>query len=378
MRILAVGSHVLPNPNMQSQVDHWRIGRPMRELSKHTDWQIDHAPFFIPSYDKNKQKQEFTPEEMQEAYDNLKVYDIIFSSYHPDPTAYTLLKVLRDRENVKFIMDCDDDMFAINPDNPFWLKIEHEQVYWMQRMVADNDYITTPSPILAERFRERRPELPKESVVTIPNYLPDDYAHPGFDNGDKLVIGYMGGSSHYADLHETGVLEAIQQLMHENKKIRFHSVGMFVDTYLPKKRTTFEVGKRGTQFLDDIFPKLNFDIAIAPLCDNLFNEGKSNIKWQEMTRAGSVIAASKFGPYTTLKDGVNAALVKQNTKEDWYNVLKKLIDKPKLRSILLENAQRELKLNWRLENHWTAYKDLFEQVHYGKIQAKRQEILVAS
>lgn len=361
MKILAVGSHILPDPTKQSQVDHWRVGRPMRELAKHTDWQIDHSPTFIPGFKKHEGKEQFTEEEMEKAFVNLSQYDIVFASYHPDPTAYTLLKVLRDKHGVQFVMDVDDDMFAINPDNPFWTKMTDEKVYWMQRMVADNDWITTPSPILAERFQQRRTGKTADSVTVIPNYIADVYKHPKFDNSPNIVIGYMGGSSHYADLHETGVLDAVQQIMHENKQLRFKSVGMLVDKYIPKGRLEFEGGKRGTLFFKEVFPSLKMDIALAPILDNLFNLGKSNIKWQEMTRAGAAVIASDLGPYKELHNGVDALLVK-NTTEDWYNAIKKLVDKPKLRSILIENAQKELAYHWRLERNWVKYKELFERV----------------
>jgi glycosyltransferase involved in cell wall biosynthesis len=364
MKVLVVGSHVIANPKLQSQVDWWRLGRPMRELAKHVDWQIDHSPTYIPGFDKYKDLKEFTPEEMERAFAAICEYDIVYSSYHPDPTAYTMLKVARDRCGTQFIMDCDDDMFSINPDNPFWMKITDEQVYWMQRMIADNDWIVTPSPVLAERFRKWR-QYDAETVTVIPNYISDDYAHPPVDNGEDVVIGYCGGSSHYADLHETGVLRAVEKLMHENKHIRFKSVGMVVDKYIPRGRFEFNPGQRGTKFLTDVFPKLGFDIALGPLLPNLFNEGKSNIKWQESTRAGAAFVASRMGPYQTLKNGVTAVLV-ENTTEAWYGALKELTTNHAYRLGLVRRSQDELERSWRLEDHWQPYQRLFERVYKYK------------
>lgn len=361
MKILAVGSAVLPEANKQSQVDHWRIYRPMRELAKHTDWEIEHSPTFIPSWSEHVGKEQFTPEELEAAFENLAKYDIIFSSYHPDPSAWTLLQVLKRRKNVDFIMDCDDDMFAINPDNPFWTKMTHEKVYWMQRMIANNPWLCTPSPVLADRFRQRR-DLPNDTVEVIPNFIADIYQHPPFDNGDKIIIGYMGGASHYADIHESGVLPALERIMHENKSIHFKAIGMLVEHYLPRARYTFEGGKRGTDFFSEIYPNMNFDIGIAPLVDNIFNQGKSNIKWQEMTRAGTALIASDQGPYKSLKNGYNALLVKDNTPEMWYQALKTLVDNPKKRQQLVKNAQLDVKMQWTLEKNWVKYKEFFERV----------------
>ena len=354
LKILAIHSAYSKNENHQSQVDHWRIARPLEELAKHTDWQIDHQPTFITGLEKFKTKEEFTAKEMEKAFKRLCEYDIIFSSYHADATAYTMLKVARDRAGTKFIMDVDDDMFSINPDNPFWVKMTDEKCYWMQCMIRDNDFISTTTPILAKVFRDRR-EQPDDTVFVNPNYIPKLYQHPKFDNGDKIVIGYFGGSSHYQDLHETGVAEALEKLMNENKNVYFKAIGMPLDKYVPRGRYEFVDGKRGNGWINELYPTLNLDIALGPLYDNIFNHGKSNIKWQESTRAGSLFVASNIGPYSSLKDGT--AILVENTPESWYKGLKQALTD----TTTLKNAQKELK-NWELETQWQSYKKMFETV----------------
>lgn len=359
MKILAVHSALSKDESMQSQVDHWRVYRPLRELAKHVDWQIDHQPTFIKGFEKYKNAKEFTEEEMQKAFDTICQYDIVFSSYHADPTAYSMLKVAADRAGTQFIMDVDDDMFSVNPDNPFWVKMTDEKCYWMQCMIRDNAWISTTTYTLAEVFRARR-TISADSVFVNPNYLPDDYQHPPFDNGDDVVIGYFGGSSHYADLHNSGVAEALQKLMHENKHVRFKSVGMPLDKYVPRGRYHFEDGKRGMGWIRDVFPGLKMDISIAPLEDNLFNRGKSNIKWQESTRAGAAFVASRIGPYKDLFP--TTVVLTNNTEEDWYNALKKLVDDVAYRKKLVQGAREELSKNWRLETQWPRYQRMFEKV----------------
>lgn len=356
MKILAIHSSLSKDQNHRSAVDMWRVYRPLRELAKHVDWQIDHQPTFIKGFEKYKNAKEFTEEEMQKAFDNICKYDIVFSSYHADPTAYSMLKVARDKHGVQFIMDVDDDMFSVNPDNPFWVKMTDEKCYWMQCMIRDNDWVSTTTKTLAKVFRDRR-EHSQTSVFVNPNFITDEYKQNPFHN-DNLVIGYFGGSSHHQDLHETGVAEAIERLMHEDKTIRFKAVGMPLDKYVPRKRYQFVEGKRGDGWLKELYPNLAMDIAIAPLHDNIFNHGKSNIKWQEATRAGATFVASNIGPYSELKDGV-AKLV-DNTTESWYKALKELRDTHK-RQELLMNATEELK-NWRLEDNWTYYRDMFTKV----------------
>ncbi len=333
----------------------------MQELAKHVDWQIDYQRTYIPGFEKYASHEEFTEIEMDKAFKHLCQYDIVYSSYHPDTAAYTMLKVARDRAGTQFIMDCDDDMFAINEDNPFWLKVGDRSVFEMQQMIRDNDWITTTTDMLAERFRERRTDKDADSVIVVPNTISRAYHNPGHDNGEDIIIGFCGGASHYSDLHESGVLDALAMLMHENKRIRFRSVGMIIDRYLPKQRFEHHPGVRGRRFLDELYPTLNFDISIAPILDNQFNKGKSNIKWQEATRMHAAFIGSDIGPYATLEHGKTAHSV-ENTFDDWYNGLKKLVDDVEYRRSLLKNAEAELEKRWTMEKQWVQYKALFERV----------------
>lgn len=359
MKILVVHSVFGKDEKKKSPVHMWRVQRPIQELKKHVDWQIDEQPTLIKDFEKYKSSTEFTAEEMELAFENVCKYDIVFSSYYSNPTAYTLLKVAAKKAGVQYVMDVDDDMFAIDPDNPFWLLSDDEKCYFMQCMIRDNAWITTTSEQLATVFRERRQGKPKDSVFVLPNYITDDYQHPKFDNGEKIVVGYFGGSSHHKDIHDTDVLESLQKLMAENKNVYFKSVGVPIKKFLP--RYEYVKPRRGGGWLTDLYPKLNMDIAIAPLEDSIFNKGKSNIKWQEATRAGACFVASRVGPYALLSPDV-AQLVPKNTKQDWYKALKRVVDDVDIRKKFVTTAQASLRANWRLEDHWQQYRDMFIKV----------------
>lgn len=340
-------------------VDRWRIYNPIKELKKHVDWEIDEQPTLIKDIEKYKSKEEFTPEELERAAKHLGQYDIIWSTYFTNPTFYALLKVVNAKYGTKFILDIDDDMFAIKEDNPIWLKLTDENIYHMQCMIRDADFVSTTTERLAHVVRERR-EAPPETVLVIPNYISDEYKHEPFDNNGQIMIGYFGGSSHYNDVHESGVIEAIEKIMHEHKNVRFTTVGMVVDKYVPKARYTYNKGAQGEKWLTEVFPTLDFDISIAPIDNSRFSQCKSNIKWQESTRMGAAFVASNVGPYQDLYNGVQAMLV-DNTMESWYKALKKLVTKPKLRQALVEQSQTDLKL-WRLELNWPHLVEMFKFV----------------
>lgn len=375
MRVLVIHNNFSDDPNKHSAVDEWRLIRPMRELRKHRpDWTIDERPTVIPDIAKYKDKSEFTEAEMEAAFENICTYDIVFSSYQANPTIYTLLKVAESRAGTQYIMDCDDDMFAINPDNPVWTRMTDEKIYYMQRMIADNTWISTTTDALAKVFRLRRKGHHYKSVFVNPNYISDDYKHNGFNNKDRLVIGYCGGSSHYKDIHDSGFLPALARVMHENKHVYFRSIGMIVDTYLPKARYKVEDGKKGPGYLSEVFPSFNFDIAAAPILDNIFNTGKSDIKWQEYTRAGAAVIASDIGPYTHLPPG--SALLVKNTEEAWYEALTRAVNDAGLRKKLITTAQKALHDQYRLEDNWMRYEAMFEAVMAAK-NAKQSPVILS-
>jgi hypothetical protein len=371
MKILVIHTNLNPDQEKHSAVDAWRLVRPIRELRKHTDWQIDEQPTLIPDFAKYKDKSEFTNEEMEAAFKHVCSYDIVFSSYQANPTMFTLLQVARDKVGTQYIMDVDDDMFAINPDNPIWTKMTDEKVYFMQRMIATNAWISTTTEELAKRFRERRTGTPN-TVFVNPNFINEDYQHPSFNNGDKMVVGYFGGSTHYKDIHNTGFLPALERVMHEHKNVYFKSVGMIIDHYLPKARVIIDDGKKGDAWLKELYPSLNFDISVGPLLDNIFNRGKSDIKWQESTRMGSLFVCSDVGPYSNLDNRV--ALKTKNTEQDWYAALKKAVTAIEYRKQTVLMAQAVLKHENRLEDNWRYYKRMFETVYAARLAQNKEKV----
>lgn len=362
MKLLAIHSIGWGVEQAESAVDLWRIVRPLRELKKHVDWHIEEQPTFIKGIEKYKDKQDFSEEELEKAAAYLGQFDIVWSSYFPDYTAYLLMKVVHDRFGTQFVLDADDDLFHVNPDNPFWTKVGHEQVWYMQNMIKDVAWITTTTERLADVFRARR-DQDIETVGVLPNYLPDSYQHPPFDNVPRVVIGYFGGASHFGDLNQSHVTQAIKHLMRKDRNIHFKTINMPMAMNTPKARTHFHDGKRGEKWVTELFPTLQMDICIVPVLNNIFNGGKSNIKWQEATRMGAATICSNVGPYADLPDAVTLKV--SNHYYPWLHALEKLIYDVDFRRQQVEQAQTEL-TKWRLEDHWSEYKAFFERVHNSK------------
>lgn len=361
MRLLAIHSVGDETDGRTSPPVHvWRIWRPIRELKKHVDWEIDEQHHLI-EHIADDDSPDYTPVEIEVAAKNLGTYDVVFLSYSIlNAQAYALMLAVTARHGTQFVIDCDDNVFSINEHNPIWLTVSHDRMYDLQTILRDAAWVTTTTERLASVLRERRPQYARQTVGVLPNYITDDYKHPPIKHDDKIVIGYFGGSSHFADLNDTGFRKAMRDIMRKHKNVHFRTVGIPLDIPMPRSRESFVDAVRGLKFISDVYPTLDMDIAVAPLEANVFNDGKSNIKWQEATRAGAAFVCSALGPYADLPASV--AVKVGDSRAQWFAALESVVVDRQSRLRLMRNAQHELAENWRLEDHWPVYRDYFEAV----------------
>ena len=357
MKILAISNYSDKKRKKDSAVHLWRVKRPMLELAKHTDWQIDFRTAVITDFKGlEKDPDEFIKRHGREVVKDLGQYDVIFTSYFTSPHVYTLLWGAHKQYGTQFIIDFDDDLFDVDPSNfVFWQTAGWAGHEFLKTICRVTKHISTTNPGLADKIKANS-EVDAD-VYVLPNYIAEQYPDKEVANGDKVVIGYFGGASHYNDVNQSGLLPALEKLMHEHKNVYVRMCGQPADHYLPKARVEqVEVGK-GADWPEKVLPSLNLDIACAPLLDTEFNQYKSDIKWQEATRMGSAVVASDVGPYKTVPTG--AIRLTQNTQDAWYAHLNELLDK-EVRRKQVRRAKSKLKM---LEDNWQGYKQMIEEVY---------------
>lgn len=353
MKILAIvkDSH---SGKAESAIDLWRIKRPLLELQKHTSWQVDFQKSLIRTPEKYDDPDEFMREHAEEEVDHLGQYDLIFTSYFTSPHMYTLLWGAERKHGTKFIIDMDDDFYDVDPENPFWLAAGWEGAHFLRTIGEVAPYLCTTNRQLAKKLRLKSGVGAK--VFTIPNYISNVYKE--YDPTNQIVrVGYFGGASHYHDLHETGVLPAVKQIMEENPNVHFRCVGQPVDEDLPKDRVDALPVAEGEPWARERHGQLHYDIALGPIRETEFNKHKSNIKWQESTRMGAAFICTNYGPYKSLRDGTSWKV--PNTREAWYIAIKTLVNDAEKRKNMVANARKELE-KWRLEDNWIKYKEMIE------------------
>lgn len=358
MKILAISSI---GSDSESMVDWWRVHNPLTEVAKHVDWTIDVQPHLIRDF----HGLEHDPDAFMVQYGEAEVahlgqYDIIFTSYFTSPHVYTLLWGAHQAYGTQFVIDIDDDLYDVDPLNPFHLAVGAAGAAFLRTIAGIAPILTTTTPQLAAKLR--RKSTVGAAVHVLPNAIADTYAHDPFDNGDTVVIGYFGGASHYDDLHRSNVLPALDRLLHDYPHVTFQCAGQPIDYPLPTGRYEVIEAQQGAQWRTGLFPSLNYDIAIAPLLPTVFNASKSDIKWQEATRLGAAVVASDVGAYRALPGGT--VLTVDNSVQQWYDALKKLLVKTERRR-QLTRARVALE-HRRIEETWPQYVALLTEIGLRK------------
>lgn len=312
---------------------------------------------------------------------------------------------------IKTIMDIDD-YWRPTMDHPAYQLIIGEG---LDKKIAGNlplpDYVMTTTPIFANEIRKFN-----KNVVVIPNaidpnerqFLPE----PIEKQTDRIRVGWLGGSSHLADLEilnaaigkligggydkktqfvvcgfdirgeitefnpKTKEKRKRKILPHETIWVKYENI--FTDKYRTLQDESYV--KYLQEYSKDPYPDEDqpyrriwtkpvttyaknynaFDISLAPIKEHIFNRVKSQLKVIEAAFHKKALIAQDFGPYTIdlknayvdghfTKDG-NALMVPSiKNHKLWFKYLKLLIDNPSLIVDLSERLHEDIVPKYNLE-----------------------------
>jgi glycosyltransferase involved in cell wall biosynthesis/uncharacterized coiled-coil protein SlyX len=250
------------------------------------------------------------------------------------------------------ILDIDDLIIALPQDHPDRLAGNFSPALLpLLQSIIEADLITVPTEHLRENLLPYNP-----SIEVIPNYLDDSLWQlkpPQIKNdpATPVIIGYMGGHSHSPDLQliQPALVALVQKYQ---DRIHFKFMGIEPPVELAPFTTVDWFPPNSSRY-DDFavyFQQQEIDIAIAPLCDNLFNSCKSAIKFFEYSAIGVPGVYSRVAPYADMIENEKHGLLAATT-EEWVEALSMLIESPELRSNLVQTAQQKIKQSWLLSKN---------------------------
>lgn len=277
------------------------------------------------------------------------------------------------QNNKPFIVEIDDYLNGVSPNNPGYHAWRPESLYltrFLNCATKANAMIVTTDQLAREYG------LYNHNMFVVPNYLNENKwdLHQTKKNDGIIRIGWAGGNAHVDDLKM--ISPVIQKLVSEYKgKLKFETMGLMkselkdtfpmieFDGVCPSCNFQGEIETWGGEQLDN-FPQVlashGWDIAVAPVIDNAFNNAKSDLKMKEYSAVGFPIVASSVTPYEEAqRSGCDVLLAR--TYEDWYNSLKQLIENADRRREMVVKNSEWVKQFW-IEDNVTKYHEIFMQV----------------
>lgn len=279
----------------------------------------------------------------------IKAEVIVVQMVHT-PVALRLFRSLKDRFPGKPILaEVDDHFLSVAEYNPAW------DSYWPGSPYRDiaishlkeSDGIIVSTPYLKEVYSEFN-----ANIWVVPNAI--DF--PTWDRVQRkrrpgIRIGWAGGASHEEDMRT--ILPAIKNVLAKHKGVEFVMVNGPAQSGLPswlkdvKGVTHVSKWARIDKYAQSL-AHLDFDIGIAPLVDNAFNRGKSNLRWLEYSALGIPTVASRVGHFAeTCRDGADAFLA--DDAAEFEAKLDLLIKDRKLRTQMGARANARIRRDFNVD-----------------------------
>jgi glycosyltransferase involved in cell wall biosynthesis len=258
------------------------------------------------------------------------------------------------------VYDTDDLLVDMPPDHSHqgdydWILVQ------MARAIVAADAVIASSEPLAAYLRSLNP-----NTWTVPNYLNDQIWQlrtpaPPSEANFPLVIGYMGGNTHQADMQSVApALLSVLSRYRGRVTMRLWGgrppesllASPWVE-WVPLNELSYPQFAR-------IFMQQTCDLFVAPLQDNRFNRAKSAVKFLEYSALGLPGVYSRLPAYEgVIEHGRNGFLA--YSLEEWEQRLIDLIEAPELRYRMGLKAQETVCRGWLLSQHAREWAETYRQ-----------------
>lgn len=255
------------------------------------------------------------------------------------------------------VVEIDDNMLSTADYNPasavYGPGSAFRDIAVSQFKAADAMIVSTP--YLKDLYSDLN-----DSIEVVPNCL--DFKIWGNlrkKKRDGIRIGWAGGASHEGDLK---IIElVVHNILKKHKEARFvfvHGIPKFLRN-IPRVECVDKFSR--VDKYPAFLAQRGFDIGIAPLMDNAFNRGKSNLRWLEYAGLGIPCVASNVGHFKeTLRHGEDALLA--DTPEDFEAHLSRLIENKSERKAMGQRAYRRAAKDFNTDAEVFRYAEILKGI----------------
>lgn len=270
---------------------------------------------------------------------------------------------MRARHQKPFLMEIDDYINDVPVENAGYEQMQpgSRRCRIAMEQMRQSDALIVSTPYLAEQYKGRN-----EHIYVIPNSMDLkawDAASQRKTAG-RLRIGWIGGGTHNADLEM--VKPALEEIVSKNENVWFYCIHGAPKSFegIPRFYWTRKWSK--INLYPRFMASFKFDIGIAPLVDNNFNRGKSNLRWLEYSALKVPCVASPLPDFVrSITEGKTGFLA--NDLEAWKTSLQSLIDSEDLRINVGKQAYQEVKERFNVRKTSTQYMRLLKGISDGDL-----------
>lgn len=286
-----------------------------------------HCPFF--KYEKNETNEwevdinsdMYRARILGEFNEAIKIADVVVMQMVHTQAALEMLYAIKEAyPNLPVVTEMDDDILhtpEYNQAAPFYRPGEiHRNLAKQQLSISDAVVVSTPE--LKELYSDYN-----QNIHIIENSMDFNLWNKVKNRKKKgeIRIGWIGGGGHDEDLR---IIEpVVHNILSRHREVRFVFVNGVPEFLKNIPGVEVDLGYEFINKYHHFFGSFGIDIGLAPLTDNSFTRGKSNLRWLEYSALKIPCVASSVGHYKqTLNDGDDVLFAKDSKEfEDKLDIL---------------------------------------------------------
>ena len=296
------------------------------------------------------------PEIMHTIDDLCDKADVVVWQTLDFPHSWDLWQSMKLRHQKPFLLELDDYVSDIPPDHEAYEHYKGTRHKIIMAQMAHSDGLVVSTPYLAEQYAGRN-----ERIFVAPNSI--DFAEwnsLSIRRHDRLRIGWIGGGTHGKDLEMVApVLEELLSKYYE-KDVWFYCIHGCPELFKKWPRVYHTLRWANINLYPRFMASFCFDIGIAPLEDNNFNRGKSNLRWLEYSALKIPCVASDLPDFKrSIETGSTGFLAA--SLEEWRGYLDDLIGSSGLRRDIGERAYKQIHSEFNVKKTANDYLAILRQ-----------------
>lgn len=285
----------------------------------------------------------------------IRDHDVIIFQRTVNPRMQKFLNLARKLKK-KVIYDIDDNFLAIKNIAPRSVYRRPRYRNSFIKFLKSAHVVRAGSYELAKvlsRYNRRVTTLPYSVDFT----LVDGLNRRSKDQSD-LIIGYAG-TAKPKDFEL--VIPALLRILNEYPQVRLEFMGFVPPVLAHHPRVNYIPYNFDYRNFMRWWWQRNWDIGIAPLLNHSFNRAKTDIKYREYGAMGICGIYANIPAYRQcVQNGVNGWVI-NHLPEEWYQMMKTLLENPHLREQVSANAESNVRHAYTVEASAAGWERLLKQ-----------------